>query len=196
MRSDWPRVGGVPASGRSLDADGSLLCGPIGRGCGGVPGRGRSLDASPAASLRGRGPRLSAPAYLPSRPRVAAPGSGESEGALQRAHAGLHGAHVLTCEVGALPQRLLVCGLQGQASSSGKRSAQGHAEGVGPLLREAGSFSVRFSPCRHQVAGGAGGGARRDQDTALRRGGPPKAIRNLAVQRGSKKGGQNPTQKM
>ena len=161
----------------------AVLCGPIGRGWGACPVVGgvsmqtaacfavrlaEAVGACPGVggvSMRPQPPPSVAVALF-SLPRPTCPlgpvwphqAAGESEGALQRAHAGLHGAHVLTCEVGALPQRLLVCGLQGQASSSGKRSAQGHAEGVGPLLREAGSFSVRFSPCRHQVAGGAGGG--------------------------------------
>lgn len=57
---------------------------------------------------------------------------------MQRANAGPHGAHVPSCEVGALSPRLLVCGLQGQTGSSGRRSAQGHGHAAvgGPSFRE------------------------------------------------------------
>lgn len=93
-----------------------------------------ALCCGPATSIALAGGSALAP--LPPSPGVTAQGS-EEEGAAEGA-CRAHGAHVLSCAVGALSWRLLVCGLQGQtgAQASAQPRAAATRRWVRPSSRE------------------------------------------------------------
>lgn len=163
--------GAWPGRERSLAADGSRtlrsdwprLCVGRGRGVGGVSTRSAAVLRCVPSLLLGPWPS----ALCPGLPALSAPcGRTRAAGRVKELCRGRMRGFM---EPMSSPVRW---GHSHRASWSagcrGKRAAQASAQPratatrrwVGPLLRKAGCFSVRFSPCRHQVAGGArwGGG--------------------------------------